>query len=540
MPPYNISPNPAGGGENNSVSSRTQLPPSTVVLLDHLNRRREATIGSSEGTGLTCIETSPLSTEQHPSDTEHHRDNQKTIHRMYNGSHNSSEKATIKTKNYKKRVSHQHNSSSRPNSVRNHALAMHSETLTWQMDPTISLSDFTLIVIGIDDKNAIEKYVCAKKKKKRQSKRRDKWMVDGLYLDMSQSEDQSDEDCRDMDDIKEHMLWEHRSDIHVNSTLSGTKTSNYPVVEMYHLHRVQLAVGSRSCDYFARLFQKKDTSEDKKHSIEVPISCLSAIPVMLDYIYNPDPTATVHATTATAIPLRYLATLLGNRPLFEDATHFLHVDLRPETAVDYLQQAELYQQKKLAKVCIRICAERFDELKITWFASLAPHLMKKILHSRHLTRAIDSMTLCSKIASYIRCQMHKIDRKMMLTLTTEKVMPLVCPEEALFFIQMMIRLGMDMEDPNHDRHISSKENSLYERCIYAVPNVVTGVIDSLTQGNMGDMSPDGYRRKASRQTKNACGDYSRLPAEIKVDLLEYALAKQQKTSVEADAYYYNR
>jgi hypothetical protein len=87
----------------------------------------------------------------------------------------------------------------------------------------------------------------------------------------------------------------------------------------YYLHKVNLAVGLRSCEYFSRLFRKKSSSSDgsivKEHTIELPKSCLQAIPAMLDYLYDPDPTVQVNATTTTAIPLRYLGEHLGNRLL---------------------------------------------------------------------------------------------------------------------------------------------------------------------------------------------------------------------------------
>lgn len=536
--------------------------PATVVL-KHLKH----SLATSEDTGPTYIDASPLSADEYsPVDR---TDEQKHTHHMYNGSHHRPS-ATYTNNMNRGKEPRKHNMNiqfshsglkhvehrkemdpsvstcdftlkNRKNGHTKMLSSRYNDTLTWRMDPSISLSDFTLTVIGINDKDAIKKHRNAKKekKKKKQDKRRDNWMVEGLYLDMSKSDDENESggECRSTVNDTDHRGCdqEHRSVARVHSTISGTKASNYPVVEKYHLHKVNLAVGQRSYNYFARLFQK-ETSNTSSQSIEMPLSCLPAIPAMLDFLYHPDPTISVFATTATAIPLRYLGTILGSRSQFESATHFLHMDLCPKTAIEYLQHAELYNQKKLADVCVRICAESFDKLKITWFASLSPRLMKRILRSRNLTHSIDCKALCSKIASYCRCQLHKIDGRTLLSLTDAKVMPLVCPEEALFFIQIMIRLGMDMEDRNHDDYISSKERSLYERCIHAAPMIVQGVIDSLSQCNdVGDRkSPYVCHRRPSRQAKNACGEYSRLPPLIKVDLLEYALAEQQKKDASYD------
>lgn len=565
-----IEPNPAISSGSYSSRSTQPLFPSTVILEHNMNYRKGkgAKTDSSDGTGPTFIETSPLSAEPYDSDTELRTYKNEPLHQLYNS---SCEKITVKTKN-KKKISRQSSSNydhqsgaganddaniyrSRKKSSSRHvetisrrmdpctdpinvehmrhddkpALSHHHDTLTWRMDPSVSLSDFTLTVIGIDDKIAIKRYLKAKKKRKDEKtnkRRKDKWMVEGLYLDMSRSfedDERHDDGQRDKRDKDYECDQEYQSDDIqlVHSTISGTKTSKYPVVEKYHLHKVNLAVGARNCDYFARLFQKKGSSRCKRHSLELPLSCLPAIPDMLDYLYNPDQMAPVHATTATAIPLRYLGKLLGNHSLFDSATQFLHMDLRPDSAIEYLQHADLYHQEKLAEVCIRVCAENFNQLKITWFASLAPHLMKKILHSKYFTHSINSQALCTKIASYFRCQLHKIDREMLLSLTNAKVMPRVSPEEALFFIQMMIRLGMDMEDHNGANHMSAKERILYERCIAAAPMIVPGVIDSLCKGD--NAADNGFRDAFHRKTS----DYSSLPPQVKVDLLEYALAKQK-------------
>ena len=177
---------------------------------------------------------------------------------------------------------------------------------------------------------------------------------------------------------------------------------------------------------------------------------------------------------------------------------------------------DLYQQKKLVEVCIRLCAENFDRLKITWLASLSSNLMKRILYSRYFTTTIDSKVLSSKLASYCRCQLHKIDTSTLLFLTNIKIMPMVCPQEALFYIQILIRLGMNMDD--------KRAKSLYDRCIDASPDIVQVVCQE--RGGITYDVAGKYTGQTSRLIRTARVDYSRLPPNVKVDLLEYALSKQ--------------
>lgn len=528
-----ISPGSAGYAEDDLIMiNRHRRLPSSVILKHH--HQESDNVDSSEGTATTFMGTSPVSSEQN-TQFDAVVDQRKSVIPMsvshwMNGEHiiYSQQQERENLHHHSRRPKINDDKNKHRKSRRTSKTNKYQTTLTWRMDPSISLSDFTLTFIGINDHIAIQKYIRDKQKrnKTKLSKRRDKWIVDGLYLDRSQS---SDEEGDERDDNQ------YRAGSHHNEqpTISRMKTCNNTVLEHYHLHRVNLAVGQRGCDYFARLFREKNeassscsSSNHNQHSVEIPRSCLPAIPAMLDYLYDPRANAQVNATTATAVPLRYLATYFGNRLLFDLATQFLHEDLRPATAIEYMQHAELFRQEKLAEVCIRICAESFDQLKVTWFASLSPHLMIRILHSRYFQPSINRHVVCSRIASYCRCQMHNIDRKDLLSLTNAKVMPVVCPEEALFFIQLMIRSGIAMDDLLHDDN--SKERNLYERCIDAAPEVIQSIVDSVCPRSFNNTDRiQKWHSISSRQTKNARGDYCKLPPQIKVQLLEYALAHQQ-------------
>ncbi len=525
--------------ENFIMVNRHRQLPSSVIL----KHRDEADyVDSSEGTSTTCIETSPVSSDQNTridTDLDQRKSNIEIAdsHRITD-EHIHSQQRDMNNQHHRHSKTSFDNKDKQSKRRRSKEMYNQHNTLTWRMDPSVSLSDFTLTFIGINDQIAILNYVRDKqrKNKKKRSKRRDKWIVDGLYLDRSHSSDDEDDD---IDNCHPHFhpgtighgTIRQASACREHTTKYRLNTSNNSVVEHYHLHKVNLAVGQRGCDYFARLFQEKDdasgnVSNHSHYSVEIPVSCLPAIPNMLDYIYNPHPNAEVNATTNTAVPLRFLGTYFGNRLLFDSATQFLHKDLGPATAIDYLQHAELFYQEKLADVCIRICAESFDQLKVTWFASLSPHLMIRILHSRFFQPSINCSVVCSKIASYCRCQMHNINRNELLSLTDARLMPVICPEEALFFIQFMIRLGIAVEDLLRDDN--SKERKLYERCIGAAPEVILSIVNSVCPSSK--YTNDRIKTlhsTPSRQTKNARGDYYRLPPQIKVQLLEFALAHQE-------------
>ncbi|KAL9190600.1 hypothetical protein ACHAXT_000306 [Thalassiosira profunda] len=477
--------NPASseGGSNSSDGGDAQCEFPTAVVFDRLDRKQRATKSPSDGTGSTYIDASLSSEPPLPA----HRMDRSAGRATPEYWDSSDGRVTTNAKGGKLRTGR----------------GAHLADGSYH-----NLSDLTLTVIGIDDRIAIEKHARAKKirRTKRQSKRRDKWSVEDLYLDKMSD---SDGDMNRGDELRD-------DDCNLEQR-SGNRA-----VETYHLHKANVAVGQRRCEYFSQLFRKNVPSIGS-HSVEVPLSCLPAMPLVLDYIYGSDLTTTM----ATAVPLRYLSKLLGNRSLFDAATRFLQRDLRSETAAEYIQCAELYREKKLANVCARILAESFHQLKLTRLASLPPHLLERVLHSRHFVPSVNSKEVCSKLASYCRCQLHNIDRGTLLSLTSEEIMPVVSPSESLFFIAMMTRLGMGMED-----HVSAEERSLYERCVVAAPAIVNRVIGSLAEEGSASVE-EVQSRSRRRKTRALYGDYSRLPLQVKVDLLEFVVAQQQKSIDEA-------
>ena len=90
---------------------------------------------------------------------------------------------------------------------------------------------------------------------------------------------------------------------------------------------------------------------------------------------------------------------------------------------------------------------------------------------------------------------------------------------------------MDLSDDSGEYQPHRNARNLYERCVGATPPIVHEVLDSLCRGGSPgrDFALDEMRisNVHTRQNKLVCADYRQLPPQVKVDLLEYALAKRQ-------------
>ena len=368
---------------------------------------------------------------------------------------------------------------------------------------------FTLKLIGIDDRLAIKQFYRAKIERKKceiQSRRRQSGLS---HLHLDRLDSQSSESSRSSKCSRS----ESRNDSATgNAGASTTRTqprtnsrdSPKAVIETYHLHKS--VVGNER----AKLLSRRVKNNHSDHSVKVPKCCLPAIPILLDHIYGIK--AGEGALTAdTSIALRFLSNLFGMPTLHEVATSFLRDDLRA-SAPRYLQLADIYWENKLIDASTKVCAEDFHETKMTALAQLEPDQLTRILHSTFFEPRDNTS---SKIASYCRCQLHNLSRETLLSLTDEHVMPSICPNDALFFVQLMLRLGVDVIN---ESSLIKEERRLYLRCVEVSPTIVKGVISSMTR-DMESAKNLKFRGRAIRS------DYLRLPAEVKVDMLEFALAE---------------
>eukprot|EP00957_Ditylum_brightwellii_P133776 10200532-Ditylum_brightwellii.AAC.1 len=200
-----------------------------------------------------------------------------------------------------------------------------------------------------------------------------------------------------------------------------------------------------------------------------------------------------NVTTESAVALRHLATCFGIRELFLEVTAFIKKDISVSTATTYLLEAATYKHDKLQEYTIRLCAEKFETIKLTQVVMLSPDLLEQVVRSPHLK--CSSEVLSTRVASYCRCRPNDIDDSTLRSITDAEIMPRVTPDESLFYINLLFSVGFQV--PEDD--INSARPTLYKRCVAACPEIVRGALEQSQSTRL----PESSKRTESRQRRVA-------------------------------------
>jgi len=441
--------------------------------------------------------------------------------------------------------------------------------LTWRLDPDESLSDWTLTVVSNPD---LDRPDDDDDDNDNDSSRDEEDDVFNYNNDnfMSSNNKQKGEAA---EDENQEETTEKREQSHASSK-SKTK---YPT-KKYFVHRTVLAVGSRRSAYFAKLFhdhQRKNSGKKGSRGsvgtrIELRPQAAEVFPMLLDYIYSDDNNPPDGLSSETAVALRHLSTCFGIRPLFDDITEFIQLDLCGDTAPSYLYEAYQFQLKKLLIAALQLCARHFEQIQFREIVTkLTPILLEQVVVSKYLN--CRSEVLSNRIASYLRCRPGAIDATVLKRITAGNVMPVVAEDDVLFFLQLIAEVEEDgieevslggrkvyrgndplksIKESNKQKALRGNTNlyeentkSLYERCIEASSGVVLFALrpdgDNYTNIDEDDATTTApsniksiFRIKkkkkknddaTTRKNRNAANEYNSLPDFMKVDILENAL-----------------
>jgi hypothetical protein len=143
--------------------------------------------------------------------------------------------------------------------------------------------------------------------------------------------------------------------LQVRVVMDPEANSGDEVSKFYHCHKVVLAVGPRSLQYFETLFESSGLAEhsDSRTVLELHPITAAAMPVLLTYIYN----GTMTTTRDNATALLHLGRYFQGKAACKQVSNFIMNDLTGDTAATYLSQASIFNIEELAQEALKLCAK---------------------------------------------------------------------------------------------------------------------------------------------------------------------------------------
>jgi hypothetical protein len=262
----------------------------------------------------------------------------------------------------------------------------------------------------------------------------------------------------------DHLNWrlapeESHSDWKIQIMSSLDEKAENRIIETYHVHKHMVAVGSKKCEYFSRLFKSSFSESNYATScIELDSLAADAFTVFLDYMYSPDKDD-LKISTTNATALHYLGKYFGNRRLRWLVKQFWSTDIRVETCGTYFAHGKRFHDEKILSAVANFCTSQIDsitpESSILQQADL--DLMFNILKS---SRPEMSKHLSTLIARF--CSDHDdITAESFSQMTNDQVLPVIDCQAAIELMAVENRFVQEKED-------RQQLSSLEKRCSEAL------------------------------------------------------------------------
>lgn len=263
------------------------------------------------------------------------------------------------------------------------------------------------------------------------------------------------------------------ADINLIDASLGTDGS--PIVDVYYVHRVMLAVGGARSELLGRRIRDAEVIAensmdgssvgDNIHETILLESAAESIPIVLDFCYFPD--RPIDITVNNAVPLVYLANRYKIRALLEKTEAFLEKNLESANSVHFLLDAYLYKLDEILRRAIDVTAAHFDDrIDFQPIYELPSQLFRRIIASTSLK--CDSELLSLVVYSY--CGEHhpdEIDVEYFREVTRPKLMPDIDSKVALMILKFYVDL-LEEEEPDRDVMELLQDDNLTNRCITVI------------------------------------------------------------------------
>ena len=246
-----------------------------------------------------------------------------------------------------------------------------------------------------------------------------------------------------------------------------------PLVDVYYVHKVMLAVGGARSELLGRRIRDAEMMMESEggvgrvpggnmHETILLGSAADSFEVLLDFCYFPD--RPVNLTLTNAVPLIYLSKKYKIRALLVKAEAFVKENLESTNAVHFLLDAYLFKLDEILCQAIDVTAAHFDDrVDFKPIYDLPIQLFRRIIASTSLK--CESELLSLVVYSY--CGEHhrdEVDIDYFRELTRPKLMPEIDSKVALMMLKFYVDLILE-EQTDRDIMDVLHEDNLTNRCI---------------------------------------------------------------------------
>jgi len=192
----------------------------------------------------------------------------------------------------------------------------------------------------------------------------------------------------------------------------------------------------------------------------------------------------------------------------------------------YIAEADKLKDKELLKSAIHLSVKNFHNVNMSYFACLPPHLFSQVVSSPHIS--CPSEILSERIADYIREKKNGMTQESFYFLTHFQILPRISVKEAMWYLKYALTSYASILI---DETLGGYEGSLKHHCIDAVcQDLKHNLVDPLYDRteSRGDINSNSRCSSQTRlisqlENRNTTNEYSSLPMEMRLELLEQAL-----------------
>lgn len=350
-----------------------------------------------------------------------------------------------------------------------------------------------------------------------------------------------------MNDLKMN-IDDERNDKSVNAAAAAvsdqcSESSSLPaVLETYHVHRHQLAVGPNSSGYFSRLFgQGGRFSESQQATSRISLHPLAAaaVPLMLDFLYVPFHPDSLNLSLDNATALHWLGQYFEIPRLRWDAYEFCRKNITPETCGTYYEHAYALQDSKILKMARKFCKENIGTIPV--YSTRLVHLPDpvfwlELFEERKCTEQEYSLADMDNLSKLVNAfcihNEPQLDAEIFKQLTEESNLLWIHSDVALSLLDLEHKIVSP--DP-------TSLSSLQERCIDALvrdwktAHIYTESLPSPSMDRLQQLNPLVFRTLFARSLQTARDEFHQLEKKSEMQFRLYSMARKSLREMESSA-----